>query len=142
MSTDKSKTISVIHGNPETEQSGPEEWFTGAVKLNTPFGPDEPSSIFGASVTFEAGARTAWHTHPLGQLLVVTAGSGFVQKEGDAAQPIRQGDIVWIPAHIKHWHGAAPDTAMTHIAIQEQLDGKGVEWMEKVTDKQYGGDNE
>ena len=102
------------------------------------FGPNAPARMSGARVIFDPGARTAWHTHPLGQLLIVTAGTGRVQRWGDAVDEIRQGDVVWIPPGQKHWHGAAPNSSMTHIAIMEQLDGKSVDWMEKVSDAQYG----
>jgi quercetin dioxygenase-like cupin family protein len=116
---------------------GPSEYFTGAVRVEPLFGPPEPARASGSSVTFEPGARTAWHVHPLGQTLVVTAGCGRVQREGGPVEEIRPGDVVWIPPGVKHWHGAAPATAMTHLAIQEKLDGKAVEWMEKVGDEQY-----
>jgi len=142
MSADESKSIQVIRATGETAQEGPDEWFTGDVKIQSPFGPDDHSRIFGAGVTFEPGARTAWHTHPLGQLLIVTAGAGYVQRWADTAQEIRQGDIVWIPRHTKHWYGASPTASMTHIAIQEVLDGSAVDWMEKVGDEQYGSESE
>ena len=116
---------------------GPAEYFSGAVRVDPLFNPPAPARAFGASVTFEPGARTAWHTHPLGQTLIVTAGCGRAQRWGGPIEEIRPGDVVWIPPGEKHWHGAAPTTAMTHIAIQEQLDGKVVEWMEKVSDEQY-----
>src|SRR5437868_5085953 len=118
---------------------GPADWFSGSVRIDPLFQPPEPARVAGASVTFEPGARTAWHTHPLGQTLIVTAGSGRVQREGGAIEEIRPGDIVWFEPNEKHWHGAAPTTAMTHIAIQESLEGKVVEWMEKVTEEEYGG---
>ena len=118
---------------------GPEEWFTGEVRLDPLFAAQEPARAGGASVTFEPGARTAWHTHPLGQTLIVTAGVGRVQREGGPIREIRPGDVVWFPPGEKHWHGAAPTKAMTHIAIQEQQDGKAVDWLEKVSDEQYGG---
>jgi quercetin dioxygenase-like cupin family protein len=118
---------------------GPADWFTGAVRIDAPFQAAAPGRVQGAAVTFEPSARTAWHTHPLGQTLIVTAGCGRVQREGGPIEEIRPGDIVWFEPNEKHWHGAAPTTAMTHIAIQEALDGKPVEWMEKVTDEQYGG---
>jgi quercetin dioxygenase-like cupin family protein len=117
---------------------GPAEWFTGTVRIDPLFAAHDPARAAGASVTFEPGARTAWHTHPLGQTLIVTAGCGRVQRWGGPVEEIRPGDVVWLPPGEKHWHGAAPSTAMTHIAIQEQLDGKVVEWMEHVTDEQYG----
>jgi quercetin dioxygenase-like cupin family protein len=118
---------------------GPEDWFTGTVRIDPLFQAQAPGRVIGAAVTFEPGARTAWHTHPLGQTLIVTAGAGRVQRWGGGIDEIRPGDVVWIPAGEKHWHGAAPATAMTHIAVQEQLDGKAVEWLEKVTDQQYQG---
>ena len=118
---------------------GPADWFTGKVRVDPQFEAPEPARVRGASVTFEPGARTAWHTHPLGQTLIITAGCGRVQREGGSVEEIHPGDVVWFPPNEKHWHGAAPTTAMTHIAIQEQLDGKVVEWMEKVSDEQYGG---
>ena len=111
--------------------------FTGAVRIDSSFQATAPSRLSGARVTFEPGARTAWHTHPLGQLLIVTAGTGRVQRWGDAVDEILQGDVVWIPAGQKHWHGAAPNTSMAHIGIVEALDGKTVDWMEKVSDAQY-----
>lgn len=116
---------------------GPADWFTGTVRIDSPFAGTGDARVGGAIVTFEPGARTAWHTHPLGQTLIVTAGSGLACLEGEAVEAIHPGDIVWFPPGIKHWHGASPTTAMTHIAIAEKLDGKVVEWMEKVTDKQY-----
>ena len=116
---------------------GPAEWFTGTVRIDPLFQSPDPARAQGASVTFEPGARTAWHTHPLGQTLIVTAGCGWTQRWGGPVEEIRPGDVVWIPPDEKHWHGAAPTTAMTHIAIQEKLDGKVVEWMEPVSDEQY-----
>ncbi|EIQ00605.1 hypothetical protein OpiT1DRAFT_05153 [Opitutaceae bacterium TAV1] len=118
---------------------GPSDWFTGTVRIDPLFQANAPARASGGSVTFEPGARTAWHTHPLGQTLLVTAGFGRVQREGGPVEEIRPGDAVWFPPGEKHWHGAAPTTAMTHIAIQEQLDGKVVDWMEKVSDEQYRG---
>lgn len=117
---------------------GPAEWFTGTVRIDPLFPANAPARAAGNSVTFEPGARTAWHTHPLGQTLIVTAGCGRVQVWGGLIEEIRPGDVIWFPPGVKHWHGAAPTTAMTHIAIQEALDGKAVEWMEKVSDAQYG----
>ena len=116
---------------------GPAEWFTGTVRVDPLFQAPDPARVSGASVTFEPGARTAWHTHPLGQTLIVTAGSGLAQRWGAPIEQIRPGDVIWIPPGEKHWHGAAATTAMTHIAIQEQLNGKVVDWMEKVSDEQY-----
>jgi len=118
---------------------GPAEWFTGSVRIDPLFQPQAPARAAGASVTFEPGARTAWHTHPLGQTLLITAGCGWVQREGGPIEEVHPGDVVWFPPGERHWHGATPTTAMTHIAVQEALDGKAVEWMEKVTDDQYGG---
>ncbi len=116
---------------------GAPEYFTGSVRIDALFEAHDPARAVGASVTFELGARTAWHTHPLGQHLIVTAGSGQTQRWGGPVEQIRPGDVVWFPPGEKHWHGAAPTTAMTHIAIQEQLDGKTADWMEKVSDEQY-----
>ena len=116
---------------------GPEEYFTGTVRVDPLINAPDPARIFGALVTFEPGARTAWHTHPLGQTLIVTAGSGLVQRWGDPIEEIRPGDVVWIAPGEKHWHGAAPTTAMSHIAIVEQIEGKSADWMEKVSDEQY-----
>lgn len=119
---------------------GPADWFTGTVRIDPLFlEAEEPARATGAGVTFEPGARTAWHTHPLGQTLIVTAGCGLAQREGGPIEEIRPGDMVWFPPGEKHWHGAAPTTSMTHIAIQVQLDGKTVEWLEKVSDEQYNG---
>jgi quercetin dioxygenase-like cupin family protein len=116
---------------------GPLDWFTGTVRVDPLFKAPEPARGFGARVTFEPGARTAWHTHPLGQTLIVTAGCGRVQRWGGPVQEIRPGDVIWFPPGEKHWHGASPTTAMTHIAIVEQLNGKSADWMEKVSDDQY-----
>ena len=120
--------------------SGPTDWFTGSVKISHLFHPVKPSLTAAAIVTFEPGARTAWHTHPLGQKLIVTSGIGWVQKDGSTIEEIHAGDVVIIAPGEKHWHGASPTFAMTHIAIHEQLDGKTVEWLEKVTDEQYRND--
>lgn len=117
---------------------GPADWFSGTVRIDPLFlGAEEPARATGASVTFEPGGRTAWHTHPLGQVLIVTAGCGLVQREGGTMEEIRPGDVVWFTAGEKHWHGATPTTSMTHIAIQEKLDGLSVEWLEHVSDEQY-----
>jgi len=118
---------------------GPAEWFTGTVRLDPLFKSPHPARAAGVSVTFEPGARTAWHTHPLGQTLIVTSGFGRAQREGGPVEEIRPGDVVWFAPGEKHWHGASPAAAMTHIAIQEALDGKAVDWMEQVSDAQYGG---
>ena len=116
---------------------GPADWFTGAVRIDPLIQASAPARVAGASVTFEPGARTAWHTHPLGQTLIVIAGCGWAHREGGPVEEIHPGDVVWIAPGEKHWHGAAPATAMTHIAVQEQLDGKVVEWLEKDSDQQY-----
>jgi quercetin dioxygenase-like cupin family protein len=117
----------------------PADYFTGAVRIDAPFQTSAPARVSGATVTFEPGARTAWHTHPLGQTLLVTFGCGRVQREGGPIEEIRAGDIVWFPPGEKHWHGASATSAMSHIAIAESLDGKVVDWMEKVSDAQYAG---
>jgi quercetin dioxygenase-like cupin family protein len=117
---------------------GPAEWFTGSVRMDPLIQSADPARLQGSSVTFEPGARTAWHTHPLGQTLIVTSGCGRAQREGGPIEEIRPGDVVSFAPGEKHWHGAAPTTAMTHIALQEKLDGRVVDWMEKVTDEQYG----
>ncbi len=116
---------------------GPADWFTGTVRIDPLFQPSPPARTSGASVTFEPGARTAWHTHPLGQTLIVTAGCGWAQREGGLIEEIRPGDVVWFAPGERHWHGATPETAVTHTAIQEALEGKFVDWMEKVSDAQY-----
>src|SRR3954471_24778931 len=116
---------------------GPEDWFTGAVRIDPLFAANDARRAAAGSVTFEPGARTAWHTHPLGQTLIVTAGCGWVQREDGAIEEIRPGDVVWFPPNEKHWHGATSTTGMTHIAIQENLNGKVVDWLEKVSDDQY-----
>ena len=117
---------------------GPEDWFTGTVRIDPLFEADAPARVSGTSVTFEPGARTAWHTHPLGQTLIVVSGMGWAQREGEAREEIRPGDVVWFAPGERHWHGATATTAMTHIAIQEKLDGKAVEWLEKVSEVEYG----
>lgn len=117
--------------------SGPAEYFTGTVRIEPLVQAAAPARVTAASVTFEPGARTAWHTHPLGQTIIITAGHGRAQREGGPVEEIQTGDVVWFPPGEKHWHGAAPATAMTHIAISEMLDGKNVEWLEHVTDEQY-----
>ena len=116
---------------------GPADWFTGTVRIDPLFQPNPPARAVGASVTFEPGARTAWHTHPLGQTLIVMAGCGQAQREGGPIEQIRPGDVIQFAPGEKHWHGASPTTAMTHVALQEQLDGNAVDWMEKVSDAQY-----
>jgi quercetin dioxygenase-like cupin family protein len=129
--------IKRIGSQPSTK--GPTDWFTGTVRLDPLIQTGAPARVAGASVTFEPGARTAWHTHPLGQTLIVIAGCGRAQREGGPIEEIRPGDVVQIAPGEKHWHGASPTTAMTHIAVHEQLDGKAVDWMEKVSDEQYHG---
>jgi len=116
---------------------GPSDWFTGRVRVDPLIQTEAPARVAGAQVTFEPGARTAWHTHPLGQSLIITSGVGRVQKEGEPMQTVFPGDVVWFAPGERHWHGAGPNNGMTHIAIQEALDGKVVEWMEHVTDEQY-----
>jgi len=116
---------------------GAAEWFTGTVRIDPLFGATAPARAAGNAVTFEPGARTAWHTHPVGQVLIVTAGYGLAQRVGGSIEAIRPGDVVWFAPGEKHWHGASPTTAMTHIAVQEALDGKAVDWMEEVSDEQY-----
>ena len=121
----------------EPSRKGPAEYFTGAVRIDPLFAPPEPARASAGRVTFEPGARTAWHTHPVGQMLIIVSGLGWVQREGGPIEEVRPGDVVWFPASLKHWHGATPTTAMTHIAIQEAVNGKNVDWMEKVSDEQY-----
>ena len=118
---------------------GPEDYFTGDVRIDPLFQPDGDARAAAASVTFDPGARTAWHTHPIGQQLVITSGCGLVQREDGPIEQVRAGDVVWFPPGEKHWHGASPDKAMTHIAIQEELDGEAVAWLEHVTDDDYEG---
>jgi 4-carboxymuconolactone decarboxylase len=130
--------VEILRHGSVPSSNGPAEYFTGSVRIDQRFQREAPARIGGAFVTFEPGARTAWHTHPLGQTLIVTAGCGLVQREGDDIQEIGVGDIVWIPPGEKHWHGATAGSAMTHIAIAEAQDGKSVDWMEKVSDEQYG----
>ena len=137
-STTETPTVTVARAGSQASYAGPAEWFTGTVRVDPLFVAPAPGTVSGALVTFEPGARTDWHTHPAGQMLVVTAGCGRVQQEGHAMQEIRPGDVVTIPANVRHWHGAAPTTAMSHIAVQEQRDGSAVTWMEKVSDAQYG----
>jgi 4-carboxymuconolactone decarboxylase len=134
-----SQAIQILRRGSQPAQQGPVENFTGSVRVEPLFQPHAPARASGYLVTFEPGARTAWHTHPLGQVLIVRAGTGRVQRWGDRIDEIRQGDVVWIPPGQKHWHGAAPTSSMAHIAMLEQLDRKTVDWMEKVTDAQYGG---
>ncbi|HEY0383300.1 MAG TPA: cupin domain-containing protein [Candidatus Elarobacter sp.] len=129
--------MNIQRNGSKPSSKGPAEWFTGSVRIDAPFQASAPGRAGGAIVTFEPGARTAWHTHPLGQTLIVTSGLGWTQCEGGAVEEIRPGDIVWCPPDVRHWHGGTPTTAMTHIAIAETLDGKVVDWMEHVTDAEY-----
>ena len=122
----------------QPSMQGPADWFAGTVRIDPLFQAQDPARATGASVTFEPGARTAWHTHPLGQTLIVTSGCGRVQREGGMIEEIRPGDVIWFPPGEKHWHGASPETSMTHIAVQEQHDGKAVDWLEHVSDEHYG----
>jgi quercetin dioxygenase-like cupin family protein len=131
------KPMEITRNGSQPSSKGPASNFTGAVRVEGRFQPPEPARVSGGSVTFEPGARTAWHSHPLGQTLVVTSGRGWVQRWGDPIEEIQPGDIVWIPPGEKHWHGATPTTAMTHIAIVERLEGKSTDWMELVSDEQY-----
>jgi quercetin dioxygenase-like cupin family protein len=129
--------MDITRSGSQPSAQGPAAWFTGSVRIDSPFQRSSPARVAGATVTFEPGARTAWHTHPLGQTLIVTSGLGRVQREGGPIQEIRPGDVIWFEPGEKHWHGASPTTAMTHLAIQEQLDGRAVDWLEHVTDEQY-----
>ena len=131
--------MNIKRSGSQPSAKGPPEWFTGSVRLDSPFQGTAPARVGGAIVTFEPGARTAWHTHPLGQTLIVTAGCGRAQRAGGPIEEIRPGDVVWFEPGEKHWHGAAPTTAVTHIALQEYLDGKAADWLEKVSDEQYQG---
>ena len=131
--------MEIVHAGSKPSAKGPEAWFTGSVRIDPLFNAFDPARAQGASVTFEPGARTAWHTHPLGQILIVTAGLGRAQRSGGRVEEIRPGDVVWFAPGEKHWHGASPTTAMTHIAIQEPKDGEAVDWMEHVSDEQYRG---
>ena len=129
--------MEIIRTGSQPSAKGPEDWFTGAVRIDPLFQPNNARRAAAAMVTFEPGARTVWHTHPLGQTLIITAGTGWVQREGGAVEQVYPGDIVWIEANEKHWHGATVKNGMTHIAIQENLNGKVVDWMEKVSDEDY-----
>jgi 4-carboxymuconolactone decarboxylase len=136
-SSESSQTIKITRSGSQSSRQGPAENFIGSAHIDPLFQPNAPARASGARVTFEPGARTAWHTHPLGQTLIVTAGTGWVQQEGGEKQEIKPGDVIWTPPGVKHWHGATATDRLTHIAIQESLDGKNVEWMEKVSDEQY-----
>jgi quercetin dioxygenase-like cupin family protein len=129
--------MEIKRNGSQPSAKGPQDYFTGAVRIEPLFEAPDPARVRSASVTFEPGARSAWHTHPLGQMLIVTSGLGWTQCWGESKEEIRPGDVIWCPPGKKHWHGATPTTAMTHIAIQEALNGKVVDWMEKVSDEQY-----
>ena len=129
--------MEIKRSGSQPSAKGPAEWFTGTVRIDPLFDAPLPARATGASVTFEPGARTAWHTHPLGQTLIVTSGCGWIQSEGGKVEQIQAGDVIWTPANVKHWHGAQPNAAMSHYAIVEPLNGSSAEWMEKVSDAQY-----
>lgn len=129
--------MNILRNGSRPSAKAPADYFTGSVRIDALFDASEPARVFAASVTFEPGARTAWHTHPLGQTLIVTAGRGWVQRVGGPIEEVNTGDVVWFAPGEKHWHGATPTTAMTHIAIVEKLEGKSADWMELVTDEQY-----
>lgn len=131
--------MKIIRSGTAPSNPGPADWFTGTVRIDPMFAAEDPGRVAGAHVTFEPGARTAWHTHPAGQTLIVTFGRGRVQRAGGPVEEVSQGDIVWFPAGEKHWHGASPDTVMSHIAIQESIDGSAVTWMEHVSQADYLG---
>lgn len=132
-----STMIEINRVGSQASQVGSDQYFTGRVRVDAPFKGAEPARVGGATVTFEPGARTAWHTHPLGQTLIVISGVGLLQEWGKPSRQIRPGDVVWIPPEVKHWHGATSETSMSHIAIAEDLDGKVVDWLEQVSDEQY-----
>jgi quercetin dioxygenase-like cupin family protein len=129
--------MKITRSGTQPSARGPADYFTGSVRVDPLFQAPDPARVGAAHVTFEPGARSAWHTHPLGQTLIITSGLGWVQHEGGPIEDVRAGDVVWFPPGLKHWHGASPTNGMTHIAIQESLNGKNVEWMEKVSDEQY-----
>jgi quercetin dioxygenase-like cupin family protein len=131
--------MEITRAGTTPSRQGPADWFTGSVRIDSLMNTHDPARVQGAAVTFEPGARTAWHTHPLGQTLIVTAGLGRAQRWGGRVEELRPGDVVWFAPGEKHWHGAGPATAMTHIAVQEVLDGRAVDWLEKVSDADYGG---
>jgi quercetin dioxygenase-like cupin family protein len=135
--TGRKKKMDIKRNGSRPSGKGPEAWFTGTVRVDPLFQAGDPARVSGGQVTFEPGARTMWHTHPLGQTLIVTSGLGWVQCENRPVEEIRPGDVIWFPAGEKHWHGATATTAMTHIAITESLNGKNVDWLEKVSDDQY-----
>lgn len=133
-----SEEITITRSGAQPSNKGPVEYFTGPVRVDPLFAAIPPSRMSGGLVTFEPGARSAWHTHPAGQILIVTAGKGLIQRWGGPVEEIRPGDVVRIPPGVKHWHGASPTTGMSHIALQEVVDGRNVDWLEKVSDEQYG----
>ncbi len=135
--TERTMRMQITRAGTQPSRPGPADWFTGTVRIDPLFQAPEPARVSGGHVTFEPGARTAWHTHPLGQTLIITSGLGWVQREGGPVEEVRPGDVVWFPPGEKHWHGASASTAMTHIAIQEAIGGKNVDWLEKVSDAQY-----
>jgi quercetin dioxygenase-like cupin family protein len=132
-----SSQISITSANKQSVTAGSHEWFAGNVQVRALFAPEGQSRTSGGQVTFQPGARSAWHTHPFGQILIITDGTGWIQEWGDPVREMHKGDVIWIPAGVKHWHGATPTTAVTHIAIQETENGSAVTWMEQVTDEQY-----
>jgi quercetin dioxygenase-like cupin family protein len=129
--------IKITRSGTLPSMKGNADWFSGSVRVDPVFPVNDPSRVSAGHVTFEPGARSAWHTHPLGQTLIISSGLGWVQEEGGPIEEVRTGDVIWFPPGLKHWHGASPTNGMTHYAIQESLDGKNVEWMEKVSDEQY-----
>ncbi len=129
--------MKITRSGTQPSTKGSADWFSGSVRVDPVFPVNDPSRVSAGHVTFEPGARSAWHTHPLGQTLIITSGLGWVQFEGGPIEEVRTGDVIWFPPGLKHWHGASPTNGMTHYAIQESLDGKNVEWMEKVSDEQY-----
>ncbi len=129
--------MQIKRSGTEESRKASAQWFTGSARIDPLFQAPEPARVSGGHVTFEPGARTAWHTHPLGQTLIITSGLGWVQRDGGPIEEVRSGDVVWFPPGEKHWHGASASTAMTHIAIQESLNGKNVDWLNKVSDEQY-----
>ena len=133
-----SNAMKITRSGSQPSRKGPAEYFVGSVRVDSPFSTTAPARVGGATVTFDPGARTAWHTHPLGQTLIITTGNGWVQVDGGPKEEVRPGDIVWFPPGARHWHGATATTGMSHIAISEALDGKTVDWMEKVSDEAYG----
>ena len=135
--TERKDHMEITRSGSQSSRKGSEEWFTGSVRIDPLFQAPEPARAGAGHVTFEPGARTAWHTHPLGQTLIITSGLGWVQRDGGPIEEVRAGDVVWFPPGEKHWHGATPTTAMTHIAVQERREGKAVDWLEKVADAQY-----